>query len=128
MVTNVTSFGRSGLSDFVLQRVSAVVLGAFGLCVGGWFAMHADAGHAAFAAWFSSPAMVVFATLSVAALVAHAWIGMWTVGTDYLRPHYFGRASTVLRLAYQGGTAMLLFLYLVWALSVIWGVGAGGAG
>ena len=120
MVTNVTSFGRSGLSDFILQRVSAVVLGAFGLCVAGWFALHPHGGHAAFAAWFSSPAMVVFATLSVAALVAHAWIGMWTVGTDYLRPHYFGSAATVVRLVYQGATALLLFLYLVWALSVIW--------
>ena len=121
-MTNVTSFGRSGLSDFVLQRVSAVVLGAFGLCVGGWFAMNPDAGHAAFAAWFASTPMAVFATLAVAALVAHAWIGMWTVGTDYLRPHYFGRASTALRLGYQGVTALLLFLYLVWALAVIWGV------
>ena len=121
MVTNVTSFGRSGLSDFVLQRLSAVVLGAFGLCVGGWFAVNPDGGHAAFAAWFSSTPMVVFATLAVGALVAHAWIGMWTVGTDYLRPHYFGRASTVVRLAYQGVTAALLFLYLIWALAVIWG-------
>ena len=120
MVTNVTSFGRSGLSDFIVQRVTALILGAFGLCVGGWFGMHADPGHAAFAAWFGSPAMIVFATLSVGALVAHAWIGMWTVGTDYLRPHYFGRAATVVRLTYQGVTVMLLFLYLVWALAVIW--------
>ena len=121
MVTNVTSFGRSGLSDVGRQRGSAGVLGACGLCGGGWFAVNPDAGQAAFAAWFSSTPMVVFATLSVAALVAHAWIGMWTVGTDYLRPHYFGRASTVVRLAYQGLTAALLFGYLVWALAVIWG-------
>ena len=35
MVRAVTSFGRSGLSDWLLQRFTAVVLLAYVLCVGG---------------------------------------------------------------------------------------------
>ena len=29
MVTNITSFGRSGLSDWLMQRVSAVILALY---------------------------------------------------------------------------------------------------
>ena len=35
MVRAVTSFGRSGLSDWLLQRFTAVVLLAYVFCVGG---------------------------------------------------------------------------------------------
>ena len=35
-VTNVTSLTRSGLSDFVIQRVSAVIMAVYTLCVLGW--------------------------------------------------------------------------------------------
>ena len=120
MVTNVGSLGRSGVADFVLQRVSAVVLIGFGLCVGGWFVVNPQPTHAAFTAWFTSPAMSLFATLAVAALGVHAWIGMWTVGTDYFRPHYFGRFATLARSVWLGGSALLTFLYVAWGLAIVW--------
>ena len=34
MVRSVTSFGRSGLSDWLVQRVSGVILLAYFLCIG----------------------------------------------------------------------------------------------
>ncbi len=120
MVTNVTSFGRSGLSDFLVQRVSAVILAVYALCVVGWFLVNPDAAHGDLVRYFSSPSMTVFSTLTIGALAAHAWIGMWTVGTDYIRPHYFGSTANVVRFIYQAGTIMILFVYVVWALSVIW--------
>ena len=45
--------------------------------------------------------MRMFSTLAMLATAAHAWIGMWTVGTDYMRAHYFGRRATVVRIVYQ---------------------------
>lgn len=120
MVTNVASLGRSGLSDFLVQRVTAVILALFALCVAGWFVVNPGAGHAELVRYFSSPAMLIFATLAVASLIAHAWIGMWTIGTDYLRPHYFGRLATVVRFAYHVAVALVLFAYAAWAIAVIW--------
>ena len=120
MVTSVGSLGRTGVGDFVLQRVSAVVLALFGLCVGGWFVAHPAPTHAAFAAWFTSAAMSVFATLALVALGAHAWIGMWTVGTDYLRPHYFGRHATPVRGVWLAGSALLTSVYVAWGLAIVW--------
>ena len=120
MVANATSTGRRGLFDFVVQRVSAVILGLFALCVGGWFAVNPGAGHAELVAYLGTPVMMVFASLAVASLLAHTWIGMWTVGTDYLRPHYFGRVATGVRLAYQVAVGLVLLAYGAWAISVIW--------
>jgi succinate dehydrogenase / fumarate reductase membrane anchor subunit len=63
---------------------------------------------------------VIFSTLAVLSTAAHAWIGMWTIGTDYIRDHYFGRHSTAFRMVYQAGCLMILFLYVVWGLDLFW--------
>lgn len=120
MVTNVTSLSRSGLSDFVLQRASAAVMALYTLCVLGFFLANPSVTHTALKAYFSSTPMLVFSTLLVLSTAAHAWIGMWTVGTDYIRPHYFGAHATAFRIAYQAGVIALIFLYVVWALQVFW--------
>jgi len=123
MVTNVTSLTRSGLSDFVIQRASAVVLTLYTLCVVGFFLANPDVTHAKLVGYFSSTPMVLFSTMMVLATAAHAWIGMWTVGTDYIRDHYFGTHSTAFRMVYQGGCMVILFVYVLWALQVFWTLG-----
>lgn len=120
MVTNVTSLTRSGLADFVIQRVSAVVLALYALCVFGFFVVNADLTHGQLLSYFSSTAMVLFSTLMVFSVAAHAWIGMWTIGTDYIRPHYFGAHATTFRLVYQAGCALVIFVYVVWSLQLFW--------
>ncbi len=122
MVTSVTNLGRSGLADFLLQRLTAVILGLYTLCVGGFFATTPVMDHARLAGFFSAPLMRAFTTLAVASLVAHAWIGMWTIGTDYVRRHYFGRAHTVFLAVYQLFCLAVIFAYVVWPLTVIWGL------
>jgi len=120
MVRNVTSLSRSGLSDFVIQRVTAVVLFVYTLCVVGWLLAQPAADYAAFAAYFGHPAMQIFSTLAVLSIAAHAWIGMWTVATDYIRDHYFGRHSTAIRITFQFACLTALFVYVLWGLAIIW--------
>jgi succinate dehydrogenase / fumarate reductase membrane anchor subunit len=120
MVTNVTSLTRSGLSDFVVQRVSAVIMAVYTVFVLGFFIANADLTHAQLVAYFGSTSMKLFSTLTVLATAAHAWIGMWTVGTDYIRPHYFGAHETTFRLVYQAGCIGILFVYVAWALQLFW--------
>lgn len=122
MVTNVTSLTRSGLSDFVIQRVSAVVLTVYTLCVVGFFVANPQLTHSGLVAYFASMPMLLFSTLAVLSTAAHAWIGMWTIGTDYIGDHYFGRHSTAFRLVYQAGCLMLIFVYVVWALQLFWSI------
>jgi succinate dehydrogenase / fumarate reductase membrane anchor subunit len=120
MVTNVTSFGRSGLSDFVVQRVTAVVIALYVLCVGGFFLANPAVDFDTLRSFFGALPMQMFSTLAVLAIAAHAWIGMWTVGTDYIRGHYFGARATVIRIVYQFGVIGALFIYALWALQIFW--------
>ena len=125
LVTNVTSFGRSGLSDFVLQRVSALVIGAYGIAIVGFVAA-GDVSHASLAAFLGGMTMRWFSTAAVVALGVHAWIGMWTVGTDYIRQHAFGAglggSAFGLRLIYQFGCVAAIVVYMAWSLTIIWGL------
>lgn len=120
MVTNVTSLTRSGLADFVVQRVSAVVIALYALCVFGFYLVNADLTHVQLVRYFSSTPMVLFSTLTVLATAAHAWIGMWTIGTDYIGPHYFGARALTFRLLYQSACVLVIFVYVVWALQLFW--------
>ena len=119
-MTNVTSLGRSGLADFVLQRVSAVVLGLYALCLVGFFVAVPKVDHGSLVDFFESLPMRAFTTLAVLALAIHAWIGMWTVGTDYIRRHYFGPGHTVYLAVYQVICLGAIFVYVLWPLSVVW--------
>jgi succinate dehydrogenase / fumarate reductase membrane anchor subunit len=120
MVRNVTSLSRSGLSDFVIQRVTAVVLLVYALCVVGFLLSRAELDHAALVAYFGHPAMQVFSTLAIVSIAAHAWIGMWTVATDYIRDHYFGKHSTSFRITFEFVCLLALFVYVLWGLAIVW--------
>tara|TARA_Y100000994_G_C15411758_1_gene326173 strand:- start:109 stop:312 length:204 start_codon:yes stop_codon:yes gene_type:complete len=66
--------------------------------------------------------MRLFSTLALFSLLAHAWIGMWTVGTDYIRKLMFGKYATILRLTYQMVVSLILASYIIWGLAIVWGV------
>lgn len=115
MVTNVTSLGRSGLYDWLIQRISAVILGVYFLVIMGYFITSGES--VTFAAWSSymtSLPMKIFTVLAVFSLAAHAWIGMWTAATDYLKP-------TGIRILFQAFCGIATFVYVVWALLILWG-------
>jgi succinate dehydrogenase / fumarate reductase membrane anchor subunit len=121
MVTNATSLSRSGLSDWLIQRFSAIVLAAYTLCILGSFVIHPDMNYAQWTAIFESNAMRLFSLITLASLCAHAWIGMWTIGTDYLTASHLGKAATTIRLLYQAFSVLLIAVYLIWGIQIFWG-------
>ena len=119
MVTAVTSFGRSGLSDWLLQRVTGIVLLTWFGCVGATIAGGVD--YLEWRAMFDSTAMKIFTLLAILSLAAHAWIGMWTIGSDYLRGHLIGDGANSLRFFYQVACLLITIVYLVWGIKILWG-------
>ena len=113
------AFGRGGRWDFLLQRISAVVLGLYAVCIVGFFAV-VPVDHARLVDFFSGIAMGMFSWLAVVALMTHAWIGMWTIGTDYVNEHYFGRWHAEYRTLYLVVCAALIAIYVYWPMAVIW--------
>jgi len=121
MVTAVTSFGRSGLYDWLIQRVSAVVLAAYTLFVAGFIVLTPDLTFAVWSDLYSTLCMRVFSLAALLSIAAHAWIGLWAVLTDYLTNRMMGAKATVLRLVAQGVLGLVTMTYTVWGIEILWG-------
>ena len=119
-VSQVMALSNSGLSDWVVQRATAVILTAYFTWVMAFFLFTPYIDFAGLTAFFASPAMKIAGTLAVLSTVAHAWIGLWTIGTDYLRPAHVGQYATSVRFAYQAVCLLVLFVYLIWAMRLVW--------
>jgi len=117
MVTNVTNLSRSGLYDWMAQRVSAVVLAAYFIFLIGYLIANPGLGYAQWHALFANNAMRIFSLLAFVALGAHAWVGMWTIATMAL-----GKSATAVRFLFQAVCGIAMFAYFVWGVQILWGI------
>ena len=121
MVSQVTSLSRNGVSDWVIQRVSALVLATYTLWVFGFVVLNPGMDFATWSGLFNNTGMQVFTMLALLSIAAHAWIGMWTIGSDYLREHTLGPRAATLRFIYQIGCVLIIAVYLIWGINILWG-------
>lgn len=112
--------GRSGLYDWLMQRVSAVVLLAYFLLLGGVLLCGVD--YVGWKALFSHTWMRVFSLLALLSLGVHAWVGLWAVFTDYFTERMMGTAGNLLRLFAQIVCGIIMFTYVVWGIQILWGL------
>lgn len=119
MVTAVTSFGRSGVSDWLVQRVSGVILLAYFLFIG--YAILAGVDYDSWKALFAQTWVKVFTLLALLSLAAHSWIGLWSVLTDYLTERLMGTTGNVLRITLQILIVVTIFVFVLWGVQILWG-------
>ena len=81
---SATNFSRSGVSDWILQRVSAVILAVYFVVIIGWLIFASEVSYSTWHDFMTCTVMRIFSLLAIVSLAAHAWIGVWTVFTDYL--------------------------------------------
>ena len=122
MVTSVTSLGKNGLYDWVIQRATAVVLGVYFLCLMGFLIVNPDLTYDQWQSYMSSTYMRVFTLIALLSMAAHAWVGLWTISTDYLTERQLGATGTVLRIAFQAVCALVTMVYVVWGIQILWGI------
>ena len=120
VLMNMHELAKSGVTQFIMQRVSAVLIGLYVLCVIGFFSISGDMDYFLLRNYFSSLGMQIFSSLTVLAIMIHAWIGLWTIATDYLREHYLGRFAKKIRLLFQGASIFVLCLFGIWGLCLVW--------
>lgn len=118
MVTSVTSFSRTGLSDWLIQRVTSLVLLAYFLLIA--YQLTGSVDYTAWRALFDQTWMKVFTLMAALSLVAHAWIGLWSVFTDYLTERMLGPVGNVIRLVCQLGASLSLVGYVIWIIVIVW--------
>ncbi len=119
MVTSITNMGRSGLYDWLMQRISAVVLLAYFLYIACVSLSGID--YYGWRALFDQTWMRIFSFMALCSLGVHAWVGLWTVFTDYLTERMLGPKGNVLRLIAQVVCGVVMFCYLVWGIQILWG-------
>ena len=125
MVIPFLSFSRRGLLDFVVQRVSAFIMAAY-VCVLLWFFLANEVSHQVLVNFFLSTPMQIFSALTILSILGHAWVGLWTIGTDYIqRAHLefipgLANLSTAIRFSYQVVCLLVMSIYLIWAMKLIW--------
>ena len=118
MVTSVTSFSRTGLSDWLIQRVTSLVLLAYFLLIA--YQLTGSVDYTSWRALFDQTWMKVFTLMAALSLVAHAWIGLWSVFTDYLTARMLGPVGNSIRLVCQLGASLSLVGYVIWIIVIVW--------
>jgi len=114
MIHSITNLTRSGLKDWFVQRISALILVVYILFLVGYLLGHPSVDYSSWKALFLCGWMRCFTLLAMLSLIAHAWIGMWTIFTDYIQ-------CSVLRGLIQIIVVIALLLYLVWMIAILWG-------
>ena len=103
-----------GLGDWLLQRLTAIVMAAYTLFVLGCLIAGRPASQADMKSMFSDGFIRIFTMLFLAALLYHAWVGMRDILMDYVK-------AAGLRLALEVAVGITLVVYLIWSVSILWG-------
>jgi succinate dehydrogenase / fumarate reductase membrane anchor subunit len=100
--------------DWLAQRVSAVIIGSYAIFMFGYFLVNSDLNYEQWSGLFQNFFFKLYTLSTLVALVAHIWVGMWTVATDYVKNAW----SRFLVLAV---IALTNFTYFVIGFSAVWG-------
>lgn len=111
-IKSATGLTGSGVRDWVMQRISAVVLAVYAIVMVCFFLFN-KVDFASWQAFMLSLPMKLFSFVALLSLVAHAWVGMWTVLTDYVK-------SSGLRLVLQSAIIIAILVYLFWGIKIFW--------
>lgn len=121
MVTNITSLGRNGLADWLIQRATAVILTAYTFFLVGFIVTTPELDFATWHQLFDQLWMRIFSFLALLSIAAHSWIGLWAVLTDYVTSYLMGSKALSIRMAALGLYALVTVSYLVWGIEILWG-------
>lgn len=114
MVKRIVSGAHYGLKDWLIQRITAVVMAIYSLFLIGFFLTQ----PLTFASWhglFLSQTVRLASLLFLFSVFIHAWVGMRDIFMDYIHP-------TVVRLTLHVAVILALVAYAAWAVQILWSV------
>jgi len=115
MVKSVLSVSHRGLRDWVIQRLSAIMMAVYSVGLISYILIHPNLTFVAWSQLFAHGWMKIATMLVVLALLLHAWVGMWTILTDYVKNFV---ASCTLKVV----VLLVLAACFFWAFSILWSV------
>lgn len=103
-----------GLADWLLQRLTALVMAGYTLAVGGALLACRPHTFADWRAFFETGWVRLASILFAVALLYHAWVGVRDIVMDYVKP-------AGLRLVIMLLVALTLAAELAWSAAILWG-------
>jgi succinate dehydrogenase / fumarate reductase membrane anchor subunit len=114
MLQRVVVGAHYGWRDWLVQRVSAVVMTLYTLLFLGLLLWHGGLEYAAWKATFASQLFKLATFAFMLSLLWHAWVGVRNIAMDYIKP-------VGLRLAFDVVVILLLVGYAGWTIQILWG-------
>jgi len=115
MVKRVVVGAHYGLRDWLLQRITAVLMAVYLVLLAGYLLMQPYVDYDVWTALFSSQVVRTFTLLFLLSLFYHAWVGIRDIVMDYIKPAW-------LRLAIHALVIIALLLYSMWSVEIFWGM------
>lgn len=115
MVTSVGISMGSGLKDWLVQRVTAVYFGIYSFFILGFIVFHSPLNYAQWSELFHCGYFQIASVIALTAVSLHAWIGIWTVTTDYIK-------CSMIRISLQLFVVFWLLCQYIWGLMIVWGL------
>jgi succinate dehydrogenase / fumarate reductase membrane anchor subunit len=115
MVNRVVVGAHYGLRDWLIQRVTAVVMAVYCMTLVSYLLMQPSLDYDHWTALFSSQLVRTFTLLFLLSVFYHAWIGVRDVVMDYVR-------SAAARLLIHVLVILVLLLYAIWSVQILWGM------
>ena len=104
-----------GLTEWLLQRVTAVIMVIFTVVLLAVYLTFGDASYEGWAGLFANQFMKILTFLTMLSLFYHAWVGIRDIWMDYI-------ASAGLRLTLQTATVLWLLGCTGYAAQILWRV------
>jgi succinate dehydrogenase / fumarate reductase membrane anchor subunit len=114
MVKRVVVGAHYGTGDWLVQRLTAVLMVLYTLVFLGILLVNGGFDEASWRSLFASGAFRVITFLFLLSVFWHAWVGMRDILMDYVKP-------VGVRLALQASVVAGLVLYAGWAIQLLWG-------
>jgi succinate dehydrogenase / fumarate reductase, membrane anchor subunit len=115
MVKSVLGVNHQGLRDWVIQRISAIFMAVYSLGLSFYIVCHSDLSFAEWHSLFAQEWMKIATVLFILSIMLHAWVGVWTIFTDYVKPF-------VLRSILNFFVLLMLVACFFWGVLILWSV------
>jgi len=115
MVKAVYAVNHQGLRDWLVQHISAFIMAIYTIGVVIFLASHSGIDYTSWSELFAYTWMKIATAIVFLLLLFHAWIGVWTVITDYVK-------CAAIRLSLYVLILLALVAFFITALLILWGV------
>lgn len=115
MLERIVTGAHYGLRDWLIQRITAVVMVLYTLGIAGYLLLQPVLDYNAWTLLFSSNVIRTFSLLFLLSVFYHAWIGVRDIVMDYVKP-------AAIRLFIHVMVILTLLLYVIWSVQILWGI------